>query len=287
MGPVFKQPDGVSPASSLSIGCLTTPTKRHKESERTGRPSTLAKVVLRMLVLKHVRVWSDEQLPREMTGNFVYRWLGSDRRRRCSGCQADGAVRRVSSVRRSFSSLFAGVADLADLWHMTGPMTSRGHDGERGTDSLPDGQWDAPMQHQSSRARPSKIEETAAEFLSCGPTCGKALRVGASTWVCATPPRRRGKGGAGEAVQVPAPHEVLAHATGPSCLVASDINFGRSTTARFAGSSTSGQPERLPGTCAHRIPVREQVDGHRPPSPRSEEQKNARTDIGSGGGPPA
>ena len=40
---------------------------------RPGRPSTPAEVVLRLLVLKHIRSWSYEQLQWEVTGNYVYR----------------------------------------------------------------------------------------------------------------------------------------------------------------------------------------------------------------------
>lgn len=47
--------------------------KRHKESCRLGRHQTPAEVVLRMLLLKHVRNWSYEVLEREVRANLVYR----------------------------------------------------------------------------------------------------------------------------------------------------------------------------------------------------------------------
>lgn len=47
--------------------------KRHANSRRHGRPSTPAEVVLRLLVLKHVRNWSYEVLVREVRANVVYR----------------------------------------------------------------------------------------------------------------------------------------------------------------------------------------------------------------------
>ena len=47
--------------------------KRHPESGRRGRPSTPAEVVLRMMVLKHMRNWSYETLVREVRANLVYR----------------------------------------------------------------------------------------------------------------------------------------------------------------------------------------------------------------------
>lgn len=46
---------------------------RHPRSRRRGRPSTPADVVLRMLVLKHLRHWSYDRLQWEVTGNVAYR----------------------------------------------------------------------------------------------------------------------------------------------------------------------------------------------------------------------
>jgi IS5 family transposase len=47
--------------------------KRHPKSRKRGRPQTPAEVVLRMLILKHVRNWSYEVLEREVRANVVYR----------------------------------------------------------------------------------------------------------------------------------------------------------------------------------------------------------------------
>ena len=47
--------------------------RRRPHSARRGRPSTPAEVVLRLLVLKHLRGWSYEELQWEVTGNLVYR----------------------------------------------------------------------------------------------------------------------------------------------------------------------------------------------------------------------
>ena len=47
--------------------------RRHSQSRTHGRHQTPAEVVLRMLILKHVRNWSYETLEREVRANVVYR----------------------------------------------------------------------------------------------------------------------------------------------------------------------------------------------------------------------
>src|SRR5712671_5787422 len=47
--------------------------KRHPHSRRRGRQGTPAEVVLRLLILKHIRNWSYEVLEREVRANLVYR----------------------------------------------------------------------------------------------------------------------------------------------------------------------------------------------------------------------
>jgi transposase, IS5 family len=47
--------------------------KRCQKSKTRGRKATPAEVVLRMLLLKHVRDWSFETLTREVRANLVYR----------------------------------------------------------------------------------------------------------------------------------------------------------------------------------------------------------------------
>jgi IS5 family transposase len=47
--------------------------RRHPQSRKRGRPSTPAEVVLRLMVLKHVRNWSYAVLEREVKANLVYR----------------------------------------------------------------------------------------------------------------------------------------------------------------------------------------------------------------------
>jgi IS5 family transposase len=47
--------------------------RRHPQSRTRGRPATPAEVVLRMLLLKHMRNWSYAVLEREVRANLVYR----------------------------------------------------------------------------------------------------------------------------------------------------------------------------------------------------------------------
>ena len=47
--------------------------KRRPKSRSRGRPGTPAEVVMRLLILKHIRNWSYEELEREVRANLVYR----------------------------------------------------------------------------------------------------------------------------------------------------------------------------------------------------------------------
>src|SRR5438309_5794715 len=47
--------------------------KRHPKSRSRGRLSNPAEVVLRLLILKHIRNWSYAVLEREVRANLVYR----------------------------------------------------------------------------------------------------------------------------------------------------------------------------------------------------------------------
>src|SRR5262245_28180721 len=47
--------------------------KRHAKSRSRGRLGTPAEVVLRLLILKHIRNWSYAALEREVRANLVYR----------------------------------------------------------------------------------------------------------------------------------------------------------------------------------------------------------------------
>ena len=47
--------------------------KRHPKSRTRGRLGVPAEIVLRMLLLKHIRNWSFSVVEREVRGNLVYR----------------------------------------------------------------------------------------------------------------------------------------------------------------------------------------------------------------------
>jgi IS5 family transposase len=47
--------------------------KRCKKSKTRGRPGTTAEIILRMMLLKHFRDWSFEDMTREVRANLVYR----------------------------------------------------------------------------------------------------------------------------------------------------------------------------------------------------------------------
>ena len=47
--------------------------RRRPQSVQGGRPGTPAEVVLRLLVLKHVRQWTFDELEWEVTGNLAHR----------------------------------------------------------------------------------------------------------------------------------------------------------------------------------------------------------------------
>jgi IS5 family transposase len=73
MDPVLRRVDGLLDDPVLADEVLAVLRRRHPQSARRGRPGTPAEVVLRLLVLKHLRRWSYDELQWEVTGNVVYR----------------------------------------------------------------------------------------------------------------------------------------------------------------------------------------------------------------------
>lgn len=73
MDPELRKIDGLLEDDALVQAVLDVLRRRHPQSARRGRPGTPAEVVLRMLVLKHLRRWTYDELEWEVTGNVVYR----------------------------------------------------------------------------------------------------------------------------------------------------------------------------------------------------------------------
>src|SRR5512145_896788 len=71
--PALRRIDTVLDDEALLDGVWRALRARRPQSARRGRPGTPAEVVLRLLVLKHLKGWSYEQLEWAVTGNLVYR----------------------------------------------------------------------------------------------------------------------------------------------------------------------------------------------------------------------
>jgi IS5 family transposase len=71
--PWMREVDAILEDNELVSAVFEAQGQRHKESCRLGRHQTPAEVVLRILLLKHVRNWSYEVLEREVRANLVYR----------------------------------------------------------------------------------------------------------------------------------------------------------------------------------------------------------------------
>jgi IS5 family transposase len=73
MDPELRRIDALLADDALVEAVWRALRHRRPQSARRGRPSTPAEVVLRLLVLKHLRGWSYERLEWEVRGNIVYR----------------------------------------------------------------------------------------------------------------------------------------------------------------------------------------------------------------------
>ena len=71
--PWMKEVDRLLEDVALLEGVYQAQGKRHRHSPTRGRLQTPAEVALRLLILKHVRNWSYDQLEREVRANLVYR----------------------------------------------------------------------------------------------------------------------------------------------------------------------------------------------------------------------
>ena len=71
--PWMRAADGLLEDDELLSQVFEAQGRRRKKSRPRGRHQTPAEVVLRLLLLKHVRNWSYEVLEREVRANLVYR----------------------------------------------------------------------------------------------------------------------------------------------------------------------------------------------------------------------
>jgi transposase, IS5 family len=71
--PWMREVDRILEDEDLLDAVFEAQGERHPESRRLGRHQTPAEVVLRILILKHVRNWSYETVAREVRANLVYR----------------------------------------------------------------------------------------------------------------------------------------------------------------------------------------------------------------------
>jgi IS5 family transposase len=71
--PWMREVDAILEDDTLLSAVFEAQGARHAGSRRLGRHQTPAEVVLRMLILKHVRNWSYETMEREVRANLVYR----------------------------------------------------------------------------------------------------------------------------------------------------------------------------------------------------------------------
>src|SRR5438874_5874213 len=69
----MKQADEVLKDEHIVTAVYEALAKRHPKSRSRGRLGTPAEIVLRLLILKHVRNWSYSILEREVRANLVYR----------------------------------------------------------------------------------------------------------------------------------------------------------------------------------------------------------------------
>jgi hypothetical protein len=75
MDPKLQRIDELLDDDTLVDGVVEAMRGRFAQSGRRGRYGTPAEVALRLLVLKHLKDWSYQQLEWEVTGNLVYRYF--------------------------------------------------------------------------------------------------------------------------------------------------------------------------------------------------------------------
>jgi IS5 family transposase len=82
----MKHADAVLADEEIVAAVYEALAKRHPKSRCRGRRGAPADVVLRLLILKHIRNWSYDVLEREVRANLVYRYPSCTPSRNMRGC---------------------------------------------------------------------------------------------------------------------------------------------------------------------------------------------------------
>jgi IS5 family transposase len=114
MDPTLRRIDTLLDDAALVDAVMAVLQRRRTHSARRGRASTPAEVVLRMLVLKHLRQWSYERLEWEVRGNLVYRRF----------CRIDAAVVPDAKTMVRYGRLLDGRALRAASGHRAARWTT-------------------------------------------------------------------------------------------------------------------------------------------------------------------
>jgi IS5 family transposase len=101
--------------------------KRHPKSRSRGRPVAPAEMVLRLLVLKHIRNCSYQVLEREVPRQFGLPRLHQDGRREDAGCQDHGPL-GLGGGPEVIKQVQTRLIKIAQEWGVvSGRRNARGH----------------------------------------------------------------------------------------------------------------------------------------------------------------
>src|ERR1700738_5148550 len=103
--------------------------KRQPRSRRRGRLGTPAEVVLRLLILKHIRNGSYAVLEREERANLVYREFTRVGSAKAARCQDHGALGLGPGARSDQTGTREIGENSSGQWSSAEPQNARGHHG--------------------------------------------------------------------------------------------------------------------------------------------------------------
>src|SRR5882762_11008618 len=114
--------------------------ERHPQSRMRGRMQTPAEVVLRLLLLKHIRNWSYDVLEREVRANLVYRAFTRIWDEKSAGRQNPGTIGAGDRTESHRAIASAGGGTGAGARGDAGKEVAGGYDGGGNQHSLSDRQ---------------------------------------------------------------------------------------------------------------------------------------------------